>query len=322
MTHHFNTDAAKEYGIEAAVILDNIFYWCAHNAANNRNIYDGVAWTYNSAKGFQKIYSHMSVRKIADTLRLLEKEGLVRSAILSENPYDKTKWYTVTRKALELLGEYISCVAGSDDGPEENNFSGNQIKTDEMAEESCVQGDRIDSSKTEESSAEKTYSRIFKNCSIDSSKIEQSSVQKLKHRIGENRNIDSTKIEHSNIPKSHNVFITTRKPFKNNTVKPLETNNFNFQEKTQKKFTQFEKPSLKDVTNYCLENRLNVSPEIFWYHYEGIGWTVGNKPVVNWQMMALKWHENNLQESKAQKIRNSPIGDHSQREADYANTNF
>lgn len=40
--HHFTLSVACEYGVNEAVILQNIYYWVEKNAANRRHFHDGA----------------------------------------------------------------------------------------------------------------------------------------------------------------------------------------------------------------------------------------------------------------------------------------
>lgn len=95
MEHHFNVDEAVKYGVESAILIYNIRFWIAKNKANKSNFINGKYWTYNSSKAFAELFPYMSDQKIARHLRSLEDMGVIESAILSENKYDKTKWYTL-----------------------------------------------------------------------------------------------------------------------------------------------------------------------------------------------------------------------------------
>lgn len=100
MEHHFNVEEAKKYGIEAAILIYNIRFWILKNKANKTNFINGKYWTFNSAKAFSELFPYMSSQKIARELRKLEYLGLIESDVLSENKYDKTKWYTLKNDLL------------------------------------------------------------------------------------------------------------------------------------------------------------------------------------------------------------------------------
>lgn len=104
MEHHFNINVAEKYGINCAVLLQNIYFWVEKNKANqdNNNYFDGYYWTYNSAKAFAKYFSYMTERQIRYALEKLESEGLILVRNYSDK-CDRTLWYTVTQKALNLL---------------------------------------------------------------------------------------------------------------------------------------------------------------------------------------------------------------------------
>ena len=103
MNHSFDIDIAKEYGLNEAIILNNIYFWCEHNRANGLNIHDGDAWTYNTTKAFAELFPYMSERQIYNALKHLENEGLIKTGCYNANPWDRTKWYSVTEKGKCIL---------------------------------------------------------------------------------------------------------------------------------------------------------------------------------------------------------------------------
>jgi hypothetical protein len=95
MNHSFNVDIAKKYGVECAIILENMQWWIAKNKANRKHFYKGRYWTYNSAKSFSELFPYWSKHQIGRFLRRLEHEGLVVSGNFNKAGYDHTKWYSV-----------------------------------------------------------------------------------------------------------------------------------------------------------------------------------------------------------------------------------
>lgn len=96
MNHSFNTDYAELYGIEEAIILENIAFWIKKNESNNKNFYDGYTWTYNSAESFNKLFSYITPSKIRRCLLKLEELEVLKSGNYNKQGYDKTKWYSIT----------------------------------------------------------------------------------------------------------------------------------------------------------------------------------------------------------------------------------
>ena len=122
-THFFCTQDAAKYGIEEAIILWNIGFWCANNLANRRNIHDGRVWTYNTHKAFLELAPYLcpenpSIRnasypdedskvkalekenkrrcqKVRRILKSLEEQGAIVSGNYNKNKYDQTLWYSL-----------------------------------------------------------------------------------------------------------------------------------------------------------------------------------------------------------------------------------
>ena len=99
MNHNFNIEIATQYGLEEAVLLENIAFWVLKNAASGEHFYDGNYWTYNSAKAFALLFPYMSAKKIQRTLARLEEQGLIISGNYNKVTYDRTKWYALADAA-------------------------------------------------------------------------------------------------------------------------------------------------------------------------------------------------------------------------------
>ena len=103
MNHHFNVEIAKQYGIEEAIIIENLYFWIKKNVANESNKYDGRYWTYNSAKAFAEIFSYMSARKISRVLDSLSVKEAILKGNYNELSFDRTMWYSFSDKLLYEL---------------------------------------------------------------------------------------------------------------------------------------------------------------------------------------------------------------------------
>lgn len=102
MNHSFSVEVAVEYGMAEAVVLEYMYFWCQKNEANRKNIKDGLAWTYNSIKALCELFPYLTEKKIINTLKHLEDEGLLVSGCFNSNKYDRTKWYAVTKKGKSI----------------------------------------------------------------------------------------------------------------------------------------------------------------------------------------------------------------------------
>lgn len=101
--HILDIGVARLVGTNAALILENISYWCEHNAANNANLHDGHYWTYNSTKAFGELFPYMTINVIRTALKKLKDNGLIITGNFNKSAYDRTTWYTLTKKAEAML---------------------------------------------------------------------------------------------------------------------------------------------------------------------------------------------------------------------------
>lgn len=105
MNHTFNVDIAEKYGLEEAILVENIVFWCVKNWSNKINIYKGKAWTYNSLKAFQDMFPYLGVGKIRSALENLETNGLIETGQFSTRGGDRTKWYSLTETTEKIYGK-------------------------------------------------------------------------------------------------------------------------------------------------------------------------------------------------------------------------
>lgn len=103
MKHIFDIDIAKEYGINAAIILENIGYWVRQNEANGTNFFDGRFWTYNSRRAYRELFPYMSTRQIDTAFKKLIDGGLIITGNYNKLAYDRTLWYALTEKGKCIL---------------------------------------------------------------------------------------------------------------------------------------------------------------------------------------------------------------------------
>ena len=102
-THFFDAGIAEKYGINCAVILQNLWHWIRKNEANGTNFYDGQYWTYNSTKAFCKLFPYLSQRQIEHALKKLRDEGIIITGNYNAVQYDRTLWYAITEKGKSIL---------------------------------------------------------------------------------------------------------------------------------------------------------------------------------------------------------------------------
>lgn len=108
--HSFEPEVAKLVGVNAAVIYQNMIWWCEKNFANNRNVHDGYCWTYNSRRAWADLFDYLSEAQIRTALDKLLSTGLVVKGDYNQNRYDRTSWYSPV-----VTAEWIAKSIGEND---------------------------------------------------------------------------------------------------------------------------------------------------------------------------------------------------------------
>ncbi len=102
-SHSFSTELAKLIGLKESIILSHIYFWYEQNRSNNKNFHDGTWWTFNSVKTFATQFDYLSEKEIRGALKRLNDLGYTVEGCYNKMPMDKTKWYSLTEKAIKLL---------------------------------------------------------------------------------------------------------------------------------------------------------------------------------------------------------------------------
>jgi hypothetical protein len=103
MTYQFDIDVASKYGVDSAIMIQNLAFWIKTNASEGRNFYDGRYWTYNSVRSFEKLFPFWSYKIIRRILENLLKSGVLIAGNYNENTYDRTNWYALSDQLIEEL---------------------------------------------------------------------------------------------------------------------------------------------------------------------------------------------------------------------------
>jgi|GEM_PF-862804 len=93
--HSFEPRVAKQVGLNAAVLFQNITFWIEKNQANKRNFREGRYWTYNSVSAFKKLFPYLTEKQVRTALEKLVKSGLILKGKYGSDRYDQTTWYAL-----------------------------------------------------------------------------------------------------------------------------------------------------------------------------------------------------------------------------------
>ena len=93
MTHQFDIEVAREYGIADAVVINHFQFWIAKNKANGSHQHEGRTWTYNSMKAFGELFPYLTEKQLRTIIRNLVDRGVLTTGNFNETTYDRTLWY-------------------------------------------------------------------------------------------------------------------------------------------------------------------------------------------------------------------------------------
>lgn len=134
MIHCFDDKIAKELGIEAACVLHNFAFWINKNIADNHNYFEGRYWTYNTREALSKLFPYMNSLKIYRVIGKLEEEGYILKGNFNKSRMDRTTWYALTEKCINML---VSCgytIIGYSDA----NYQKCKMQVENVNNASCM----------------------------------------------------------------------------------------------------------------------------------------------------------------------------------------
>lgn len=103
MHHHFDIDIAAQYGVNAAIFLNNMLYWIKKNQANEKHFHEGRYWTYNSVDAYSKLFPYWSTKQLRLIIDKCIENDLIVKNKFNKIKYDQTSWYAFTDKCHKLL---------------------------------------------------------------------------------------------------------------------------------------------------------------------------------------------------------------------------
>lgn len=119
MEHHFNTDYAIKYGIEEAIVINNLQFWIIKNRANRKHYFNDRTWTYNTYKAFSEIFPYWNEHKMKRILDSLVQQGVLLRENYNKSGYDRTCWYAFVDEK-SFLDNCKNHIAEMQNGSNEN----------------------------------------------------------------------------------------------------------------------------------------------------------------------------------------------------------
>lgn len=106
MDHHFNIDFASRYGIEEAIVADNLFFWIAKNATEGDCMKGGRFWVASSVKAISAYFPYMSEAKVTRTLKSLIMQGMLLKDCFNGDGMDRKCWYAFSDEGVSIMENY------------------------------------------------------------------------------------------------------------------------------------------------------------------------------------------------------------------------
>lgn len=145
MNHSFDVEVAKEVGVIAAVIFQNIAFWCEHSRANESNFHDGYYWTYNTNKALCELFPYLSSKNIRTAIQKLIDADLIMTGNYNKMAYDRTMWYALSKKGKSIFQKgqihLPETANGSDQNGEPIPYINTDVNTDKHTVSEGSQGD-------------------------------------------------------------------------------------------------------------------------------------------------------------------------------------
>ena len=101
MEYSFNVEDASNYGVDCAVMIKNIDFWISKNQANNKHLYNGKFWTYNSNKAFLTLFPFWTENRVRYIIKKLSDLNVIEIGNFNKNSFDRTNWYTFSDEYLK-----------------------------------------------------------------------------------------------------------------------------------------------------------------------------------------------------------------------------
>ena len=133
--HRFSVDAATEYGVVCALLLEHIKHWVSENRANGVNRHNGKYWMYKSVKGFSMAYPYFTENQIRRALEKMRNDGLIVTGRFSTGECTRMLWYTLTKKGQALVSGDCSDLASV---PNRNGTSAKSVRQESQNDTASV----------------------------------------------------------------------------------------------------------------------------------------------------------------------------------------
>ena len=101
--YSFTAEWALAFGVNGAILLNNLYFWVKKNRENDVNFHDDRYWTYNTLEAFAEQFPFWSKDQIKRIMKDLRDKGVILVGNYNANKYDRTLWYSVDFDKVESM---------------------------------------------------------------------------------------------------------------------------------------------------------------------------------------------------------------------------
>ena len=132
--HYFDVDVAQRCGVNAAILLSDIQYWCERSKGDPAHLREGRVWMWSSVRDFRERHPYLTARQIRYALVQLTAAEVVITAQYSDRALDRTIWYspvdlTPVANAFDNSGKCIGQQCQMQMTPVANAFDKSGVPT-------------------------------------------------------------------------------------------------------------------------------------------------------------------------------------------------
>ena len=132
--HYFDADVAQRCGVNAAILLSDIQYWCERFKGDPAHLREGRVWMWSSVRDFRERHPYLTARQIRYALEQLTAAEVVITAQYSDRALDRTIWYspvdlTPVANAFDNSGKCIGQQCQMQMTPVANAFDKSGVPT-------------------------------------------------------------------------------------------------------------------------------------------------------------------------------------------------
>jgi hypothetical protein len=109
LVYSFDVDEAIKYGLDEAIMLQNLKFWIAKNKANEKHMHDKHTWTYNSIVSFKRLFPFWTENQIRRVLKNLIDQKIIITGNYNQVRYDRTLWYAFENEEIFIKDNNSIC---------------------------------------------------------------------------------------------------------------------------------------------------------------------------------------------------------------------